>query len=386
MKSLQMFLAVVFAAALVVPTAMAGTEESVIEVEGMSCESGAYQLQAALKKLDGVQDATVSLALNEAVVTHDPGQVSRAALVKAINGLGFQASAKSATNSDSNGGESTVASGPQASSSCSKPAESVATDNNGGLSDEQIAVVADYIVQSIVSDGLNPDVAFTEEQIEEATGIVIPPQDSTRIQKAARAKLQEYPEVLAKLASSPSRCADYDACSLHGDLSGATGETLDMYEREKKEDGFTFDDRPLPAFEAFDIGLQQVRSDDLRGKPAVLAFLAGHCTHSIDTFPILQEMTRTYGPEGLQVVGVVVNSGTPDDVASWVSEFEPEYDVWVYENASLGDIIGSHLVPTYLFVDANGQVKEKLVGYKESKVVNDWLAKMLAAETRISRR
>jgi thiol-disulfide isomerase/thioredoxin len=133
-------------------------------------------------------------------------------------------------------------------------------------------------------------------------------------------------------------------------------------------------------------GLQRVRSQDLRGRPAVLVFLAGHCTHSMDTFPILQEVTATYRVEGLQVVGVVVNSGTPDDVATWVSHFEPEYDVWVYENASLGDVIGSHLVPTYLFVDANGQVKEKLVGYKESEVVNEWLGRMLAEETRVSRR
>lgn len=257
---------------------------------------------------------------------------------------------------------------------------------DGRLSDEQVAIVVDYIVQSIISDGDNPDVQFTGAQIEKATGISIPEQDKARVQGAVGVKLQEYPEALAKAASCSARCSQYDACSLHGDLTGASGDRLDMYVREKKEDGQTFADQPLPAFEAVDVELNQVRSGDLAGKPAVLAFLAGHCTHSMDTFPILQEMSRTHGPKGLQVVGVVVNSGTPEDVGSWVSHFEPEYDVWVYENASLGDVIGSHLVPTYLFIDANGRVKEKLVGYKESEVVNDWINKMLDAETRISRR
>ena len=385
MKAPQMFLAVIVAAGLILPTAMAGTQEAVLDVEGMTCGNCVNRIQAALKKVDGVREATVNLSLNQANVTYDASQVSRADLVEAINALGYQASVKNEANA--------AAASVPAASSCSTPAESVTTSaesvtasDDGRLSNEQIATVADYIVKTLVAAGDNPDVAFTGEQIEEATGIAVPLQDNTRVQIAARLKLQEYPEVLAKVAGGSSRCSQFDACSLHGDLSGATGETLDMYTREKKEDGSAFDDQPLPEFDAFDIGLQQVRSEDLRGKPAVLAFLAGHCTHSMDTFPILQEISRTHGPEKLQVVGVVVNSGTPEDVAVWASEFEPEYDVWVYENASLGDLIGSHLVPTYLFVDADGQVKEKLVGYKDSEVVNDWLNKMLDAETRISRR
>jgi copper chaperone CopZ/thiol-disulfide isomerase/thioredoxin len=386
MKVLQMFLAVVIAAALVLPTAMAGTQETILEVKGMTCGSCVNQVQSALNKVVGVHDAKVDLSLNEAFVTHDASQVSREELVKAINALGYQASAKNEGNADASESASGAPAGAPVGTSCANPVEPATTDDATRLTDEQVATVADYIVQSIVAGGDNPNIAFTSEQIAEATGIIIPSQDEGRIQNAARVTLQEHPEALAAVASCSSRCSEFDACSLHGDLSGAAGETLDMYTREKKEDGSVFDDQPLPEFEALDIGLQQVRSEDLKGKPAVLAFLAGHCTHSMDTFPILQEITRSHGPEELQVVGVVVNSGTPDDVAVWASEFEPEYDVWVYENASLGDVIGSHLVPTDLFVDATGKVKEKLVGYKESEVVNDWLNRMLDAETRVSRR
>lgn len=386
MKILRMSLAVVIGVALVLPVAMAGTQEAVLEVKGMTCESCANQVRTTLSKVDGVRDARVDLSLSEAHVIHDPSRVSREDLVQAINALGYQASEKDRAVSGENESASGAARGVPSGHSCSTPVESATADGDGRLSDEQVAIAADYIVQRIVSDGDNPNLEFTKDQIEKATGIAIPPQDEVRIQNAARLKLQEYPEALEKVASCSARCSQYDACSLQGDLSGATGEALDMYDREKLEDGLAFDNQPLPAFEAVDVGLQQVRSEDLKGKPAVLAFLAGHCTHSMDTFPILQELARNHGPKGLQVVGVVVNSGTPDDVAIWVSHFEPEYAVWVYENESLGDVIGSHLVPTYLFVDADGQVKEKLVGYKESEVVDDWLTRMLDAETRISRR
>ena len=96
MKVLQMVFVVFVAAMLILPTAVAGTQESVLEVDGMTCGSCVDRIQAALKKVDGVQDARVDLSLNEAFVTHDPSQVSREELVQAINALGYKASEKSA--------------------------------------------------------------------------------------------------------------------------------------------------------------------------------------------------------------------------------------------------------------------------------------------------
>ena len=63
----------------------------------------------------------------------------------------------------------------------------------------------------------------------------------------------------------------------------------------------------------------------------------------------------------------------------WASHFEPEYDVWVYTDASIGDVIGSHLVPTYLYVDAGGNIREKLVGYKDGQVVDSWVARLVGS-------
>jgi hypothetical protein len=43
-------------------------------------------------------------------------------------------------------------------------------------------------------------------------------------------------------------------------------------------------------------------------------------------------------------------------------------------------------VPTYLFVDAGGRIREKLVGYKEAGVVHDWIDRMLHAADPIASR
>ncbi len=43
---------------------------------------------------------------------------------------------------------------------------------------------------------------------------------------------------------------------------------------------------------------------------------------------------------------------------------ETNYPIWVHSEDSLGDLAGSHLVPTYFLVDADGRVLEKLIGDK----------------------
>ena len=167
-----------------------------------------------------------------------------------------------------------------------------------------------------------------------------------------------------RTSRTTNRCSDYGACSLYGDLSGASGDTLEMYYREKAQDGRRFADFPLPDFNASTPKGDAIRSRDLRGDPVVLAFLAVHCRHSMRTLPILQELVRTRGDRGLRVVGVWVNSGSVEDLNTWLHVFEPEFEVWSYPSASLGDVVQSHLVPTILFVDRDGKVREKMVGEK----------------------
>ncbi len=154
---------------------------------------------------------------------------------------------------------------------------------------------------------------------------------------------------------------------------------LKMYYREKAQDGRRFTDFRLPDFNARTPGGDVVRSSDLRGDPVVLAFLAVHCRHSMRTLPILQEIVRTRGDRGLRVVGVWVNSGSVEDLNESLQVFDPEYEIWSYPSASLGDVVQSHLVPTILFVDRDGKVREKMVGEKTLEEISARADALLAS-------
>lgn len=179
----------------------------------------------------------------------------------------------------------------------------------------------------------------------------------------------------------PSLCTEFGACSLTRILATASGEDLKVFFRERQEDGRSFSNFPIPSFEARTLSGERVRSADLTGTPAVVAFLALHCNHSIESLPILKALQERLG-DSARVVAVLVNSGPPEDVAfrlpSHFPAFDNSFEVWVYEHPSLGDLIGSHLVPTYFFADESGMVKKKLVTFKEKRVVAAEAARLLA--------
>jgi len=188
--------------------------------------------------------------------------------------------------------------------------------------------------------------------------------DSAAAARAESGRTAEEPDLLAG-----SRCARYDACSIFGDLSGATGETLAMYVKEKAEDGRRFDDFHLPSFTAKNLAGEEVGLADLKGAQTVLVFLAVHCRHSLDSFPILNYLEETYGPQGIRVVGLYVNSGSIEDLNAWLPAVEPKFEIWGFNDPSLADLVESHLVPVYFFLDAEGRLLEKLVGQKSQDEV-----------------
>ncbi len=66
-------------------------ENTVIKVGGMSCQGCVKNITDVLSSLAGVSSAVVSLDAGEARLDFDPQQVSREALLAAIEDAGFDA-------------------------------------------------------------------------------------------------------------------------------------------------------------------------------------------------------------------------------------------------------------------------------------------------------
>lgn len=72
------------------------SKTSVLDLQGMHCASCVARIERSLKKVAGVEEASVNLATNRARVTYDPAQASLETMVAAVEKAGYGASLVSA--------------------------------------------------------------------------------------------------------------------------------------------------------------------------------------------------------------------------------------------------------------------------------------------------
>lgn len=71
--------------------ARVATEHQQFVIIGLSCAAEAAGLERRLRRVAGVEEATVNPVTDRAYVTYDPDRVAPAALVAAIEAAGYRA-------------------------------------------------------------------------------------------------------------------------------------------------------------------------------------------------------------------------------------------------------------------------------------------------------
>jgi mercuric ion binding protein len=86
---------ITLAALIAVPLTASAEQQTVkLKVNGMTCLSCPYQVESALKRVDGVISASASLDTKEAEVTFDNAVTNIAALTEATTNAGFPSTLK----------------------------------------------------------------------------------------------------------------------------------------------------------------------------------------------------------------------------------------------------------------------------------------------------
>src|SRR6266436_6525966 len=64
---------------------------ALLAVEGMTCASCAIRIEKGLKKVPGVNDASVNLATEQAAVMYDPTQTTLELMMQKVEAVGYKA-------------------------------------------------------------------------------------------------------------------------------------------------------------------------------------------------------------------------------------------------------------------------------------------------------
>lgn len=125
---------------------------------------------------------------------------------------------------------------------------------------------------------------------------------------------------------------------------------------------------------------ESARLADYRGKVLVLDFYATWCAPCRESIPHLNALQQTYGPRGLQIVGL--NVGGADDrikVADFAREMKIRYPLGFPERALTDFFLSDDpTIPQTFVFGRDGQLRKRLIGYQESSGIE--LEKLVETE------
>lgn len=122
--------------------------------------------------------------------------------------------------------------------------------------------------------------------------------------------------------------------------------------------------QPAPPIKVVTTAGQPVTLSNYRGYVLVMDFFATWCAPCRESIPHLADLTRKYGKQGLQILGMSVDDGGDKVVKEFIVNKKINYPVALADEDLQADY-GLRSVPTIYVINKKGVVVEKYMGFSD---------------------
>jgi peroxiredoxin len=125
-----------------------------------------------------------------------------------------------------------------------------------------------------------------------------------------------------------------------------------------------------------DLAGDKVSLSDYRGDVVLINFWATWCPPCRAEIPDLEAAYRTWGGNGLVVLGLSTDESR-EQVQAFVDEFGVTYPVLLDSEAKIMQTYRARGLPTSVLVDRDGVIQVRHIGYLAAEQLNDYLAQVM---------